>query len=498
MNHVHKPRIEREPVPVKEQPVVIRMGGQKHMQTSAPKFILDQMQQTSSTTTGAPAKTAENSSQLKAMALLSTALRELLPTSSLEQIARTLVEVTRQALTMDLCALLLTENNDGHLTMQAASPDLNGQLLAIPPLRIEGTLREKLLAAPDGLPDLSVDERDQLNPLKNVQYESLHVVPLVAGTECAGLLFCYSSKARDLEQDEQLMLQTLGSFAAMSIVNRRLIEAATSTVSVKSFFDDLLRSDADLENSLRGRAAALGCDCSQPHVMLTLEVARVAGESDSAETGEKRRAACRHAFKLVEQCVQARYPRSLFDAREHCLYALVALPQDDGIEDLKKRLDALLRQIENEMGVCLFAGLGNPCRDLRDYAAGFGEAQEALSITRCLNEQAASLSFSGLGAYRYLYPFARDHGRHDLYLEQVAIIARYDQAHKRAGMLNTLEVFLQHWGNIKEVSELLGVHRNTITQRLERIQSLCALDLEQPGNRLPLQMAILVHKLRMR
>src|SRR5579872_3089480 len=125
------------------------------MQTSAPKFILDQMQQTSSTTTGAPAQTAENSSQLNAMALLYTALRELLPTSSLEHIARTLVEVTRQALAMDLCALLLTENNDGHLTMQAASPDLNGQLLATPPLRIEASLREKLLAAPDGLPDLS-------------------------------------------------------------------------------------------------------------------------------------------------------------------------------------------------------------------------------------------------------------------------------------------------------------------------------------------------------
>ncbi len=468
------------------------------MQTSAPKLILDQLQQTSSTTIGTLAQSAENSSRLNAMALLHTALRELMPTTSLEHIARTLVEATRHVLTMDLCALLLSEYDDGYLTMHAASPDLNGQLLAAPPLRIGTTLREKLLAAPDRLPDLSADERDQLNPLKNVQYASLHIVPLVAGIECAGLLFCYSSKARDLEQDEQLILQTMGSFAAMSIINRRLIDAAASTVSVKSFFDDLLRGDIELENSLRGRAAALGCDCSQPQVMLALEVAHVTDENDSAEAGEKRRAACRHAFKLVEQSVQTKHPHSLFDAREHCLYALIALTEDGDIEDLKKRLDALLQQIENEMGVCLFAGMGNPCRDLRNYAAGFGEAQDALTIARCLNDRAASLSFAELGAYRYLYPFACDHARHDLYLEQIATIARYDQAHKRAGMLNTLEIYLQHWGNIKEVSELLGVHRNTITQRLERIQSLCSLDLEQPGNRLPLQMAILIHKLRAR
>lgn len=466
------------------------------MQTSAHEMILDQLQQTTSATSSTPTDITENSSRLNALAHLYTTLRELLPTASLEHIARTLVEATRQTLSMDLCALLLAEGNNGHLTMQAAAPDLNGQLLATPPLRIEAALREKLLAAPDRLSDLSVDERDQLNPLKKVQYESLHIVPLVAGAECAGLLYCYSSKARDLGQDEQLILQTIGSFAAMSIINRRLLDAAASTISIKSFFDDLLRGDTDLEDSLRGRAAALGCDCSQPYVMLELEIARMSGESESAEAGEKWRAACRHAFKLVEQGLQASYPHSLFDAREHGLAALIALTEDGRIEDLKKRLDALLQQIESAMGVCLFAGMGNPCCDLRDYAGGFREAGEALTIARCLNEHAASLSFADLRAYRYLYPFARDHARSDLYLEQVAAIARYDRGHKRAGMLNTLEVYLEHWGNIKEVSELLGVHRNTITQRLERIQSLCALDLEHPSHRLPLHMAVLIHKLR--
>ena len=465
--------------------------------TSAHGTIFNQLQQTSSTTSSAPTDIAENSPRLNALAHLYTTLRELLPTTSLEHIARTLVEATRQTLSMDLCALLLAEGNNGHLTMQAASPDLNGQLLATPPLHVEAALREKLLAAPGCLPDLSVNERDQLNPLKNVQYESLHIVPLVAGTECAGLLYCYSSRTRDLGQDEQLILQTIGSFAAMSIINRRLLDAAASTISVKSFFDDLLRGDTDLD-SLHGRAAALGCDCSQPHVLLELEIARVSGESEGegADGSEERRAACRHAFRLVEQNLQASYPGSLFDAREHCLYALVALTEDRSIEDMKKRLNALLQQIESAMSVCLCAGLSNPCSDLRDYAGGFREAEEALTIARCLHEHAASLSFADLGAYRYLYPFARDHARRDLYLEQVAAIAHYDQAHKRAGMLNTLEVYLEHWGNIKEVSKLLGVHRNTITQRLERIQSLCALDLEHPANRLPLHVAILIHKLR--
>jgi sugar diacid utilization regulator len=464
------------------------------MQTSARGIILDQLQQTSSATSGASLHISEHGSALNSLALLDTTLRELLPNSSLEHITRTLVESTRRTLKMDLCALLLPGSEDGLLTIQAASPDLNGQLLATPPLRI--ALWERLQTTPGRLPDLSVSERDQLNPLKNVQYESLYIAPLAIDTECVGLLYCYSSRARDLENDEQLLLQTICSFAAMSIMNRCLIDAATSTISVKSFFDDLLRGDPAFENSLRGRAAALGCDCTRPHAILVFEIARVADESQTSVDGEKRQVACWHALKLVEERVQERYPRSHFDAREHRLYALVALAEDGGVENLKKRLDALLQQVESELQVSLFAGISTVCRELRDYAAGFSEAEEALTIAGCLNERAASLQFSDLGAYRYIYPFARDHSRRDLYLEQVDTIARYDSAHKRAEMFNTLEVYLEHWGNIKEVSERLGVHRNTITQRLERIQSLCSIDLDQFSNRLPLQVAMLVHRLR--
>jgi sugar diacid utilization regulator len=468
------------------------------MQTSSREIILDQLQQINSATPGSSTPIAENGSTLNSLALLDITLRELLPTSPLEHIARILVESTRQTLRMDLCTLLLPCSEDGHLTMQAAAPDLNGQLLATPPLHIETVLWEKLRTTAGRLPDLNVNERDQLNPLKNVQYENLHIAPLAVGAECVGLLYCYSSKARDLAKDEQLLLQTISSFAAMSIMNRRLIDAAASTISVKSFFDDLLRDDIALENSLRGRAAALGCDCARPHVMLVLEIARVADEGETPEAREKRQATCRFALKLVEQRLQEDCPHSLFDVREHRLYALVALAEDGSVTGLKKRLDVLLRQVESELQVSFFGGISNACSELRDYASGFSEAQEALTIAGCLNARAASMQFIELGAYRYIYPFARDYGQRDFYLEQIATLARYDQAHRRAGMLTTLELYLEHWGNIKEVSERLGVHRNTVAQRLERIQSLCAIDIEHSSNRLPLQIAILIHKVRTR
>jgi sugar diacid utilization regulator len=468
------------------------------MQISAREIILDQLQQVHLAIPDKSTLIPDSHSSLNSLIHLDTLLRELLPTSTLDHIARSLVETTRHTLEMDLCVLMLTEIEDGLLTIQAASPDLNGRLLATPLLSVEVALWEKLCASSGKLPELSAGEREQLNPLKNVQYESLFIAPLSVGKECVGLLYCYSSKARDLDTYEQLLLQTIGSLAAMSIVNRRLIDAAASPVSVKSFFADLLAGDAALEDSLRGRAAVLGCDCTRPYIMLMLEIARVVDKNEPSESKVNQQATCRHAIKLVGKRMQTHYPGSLFDEREHRLYAMVALAGNATIEDFKMWLDALLQQVESELQVSLLAGISTACHDVRDYYGGFGESQEALVVAGCLNTRAACMHFAELGAYRYISPFARDHARNDLYLEQVAIIARYDLAHKRAELLDTLEVYLERWGNIKEVSEKLGLHRNTITQRLERIQSLCAIDLEHYSNWLPLQVAIMIHKLRSR
>ncbi|HBE24245.1 MAG TPA: CdaR family transcriptional regulator, partial [Ktedonobacter sp.] len=45
-------------------------------------------------------------------------------------------------------------------------------------------------------------------------------------------------------------------------------------------------------------------------------------------------------------------------------------------------------------------------------------------------------------------------------------------------------------------SNRLFVHRNTLIQRLERLQSLCDIDLQERANWLTLQVAIKVYKLR--
>jgi DNA-binding PucR family transcriptional regulator len=161
---------------------------------------------------------------------------------------------------------------------------------------------------------------------------------------------------------------------------------------------------------------------------------------------------------------------------------------------LKNWLRELIHQIHQEQPLHVAAGIGNPCQQLADYRRSAAEAREALQMGRSLNGDGVT-HFNDLGIYRYLYKIARMDDLRDSYQDQIARIAHYDRR-KGTDLLSTLETYLECAGNLTKTSSLLFIHRNTLIQRLERLQSLCEIDLQDRSNWLSLQVAIKVYKLR--
>jgi len=420
----------------------------------------------------------------------------------LVELLHSLATLTRQATLVDLCVVMLLDPDDGHVIMQTSFPDLREHGVTVVPLEVDLPLWEKLcdIKMPGQLPVLNIHEREQLNPLKNVQYETLTVVPLIAQNDCIGLINCYSSKCLDFSAEDQLLLSAIAMQASLAIQNRLLQDTPSQVNSSKTFFDDLLSGKSDVGESLRGRAGSLGCDLTTPHVMVMLAMAQLLesnGQKETSTNGEENQVGTfGRSMKLTKRRLQSNYPGSLLDERENKLFCIVPLDRDITGGGLKSWLDDLVRQAESEQHIRIFAGVSSRCDDIADYRRGFAEAEEALQIGQYFNPHARSTYFNDLGIYRYLYTFASSNKLYDSYLDQIAAIARYDKAHKRSELLDTLELYLEYGGNIKDTSELLGVHRNTLTQRVERLQSLCTVNIEQYCNRLPLLAAIKIHRLR--
>jgi sugar diacid utilization regulator len=209
--------------------------------------------------------------------------------------------------------------------------------------------------------------------------------------------------------------------------------------------------------------------------------------------GGNQHIAYKQATQFIKHRLQEHYPGTLVDQRENRLFCIMPL---DRAGDMGQWLCDHLHQVQLEHHIQIFFGIGNSYLDIRDYKKGFDEAEEALRIGLHLKSEGGGIHFNDLGVNRYIYDFACSNKLDDLYLQKIAAITSYDQQRKGSELLDTLEIFLEVGGNIKDASQRLQVHRNTIIQRLKHIRSLVAIDLDQPDQRLRLQVALMIDKLR--
>jgi GAF domain-containing protein len=467
----------------------------------------------------------------------------------LDDMLRSLATLTVQIMEVDLCVIMLMDQareretesarQPRRLTVHATSPNLNDrvhfQTLDVDRHALE-RLREnnELSTHPIGTRSTSAqtaslqeENLDRLNPLKDSHYKSLISAPLIAGTEQLGLINCYSSKTRRFAAEDQTLLTTIANQAAIAIKNSHLVNQLAQKNLVKGFFEDLMQGSTESEDSLRQRAHFLGCDLTRLHGVVVIEIAHVEERlTDTAtRSGKEERTPARGAtlpaddtsitqgvalqatYKrisgVIRRRIQDSYPGSVFDEHENLLTCIIALNKDIVGTRLKSGLQELATQMRTEYAVGLSIGIGNACQHISDYRRGFAEANEALQMGQNLapdrsaegKRQPVVTHFNDLGVYRYLYKIARMDDLRDVYQDQISRIDSYDRR-KNTDLLDTLETYLECAGNLTKTSERLFVHRNTLIQRLERLQSLCNIDLQERGNWLTLQVAIKVYKLR--
>ncbi len=530
------------------------------MHTAAPYEFTEQHQIFVSNTAALAARAIENAQlyentqrKLNILTNLSVLSQTISSGQYLDDMLRSLAMLTAQIIEVDLCVIMLLDSTRGRLAVRASSPTLSERALRfrtididrqtwdklrVVPLQgtieLQGTPQAPLLAPtpPHGqVPEMSIPILEHLNPIKDSRYQSLLSLPLIAGTEHLGLINCYSSKTRRYTAEDSTLLSTIANQVALAIKNSHLVDLLAQKNLIKGFFDDLAQGTYDSEDTLRQRANFLGCDLSRPHAIMMIEIEHVdtsdgeeygygtaqhrqsreangrgapleeqrdVRESTSAQQGAINLAPT-EAYKRISGQVRRRlldnFPGSLVYERENLLTCIVCLSKDPSGSRLKTWLRDLFQQMRHEHKVGLSAGIGNVCRNAGDYRRGFAEAGEALQMGQSLNREGGITHFNDLWVYRYLYKIARMDDLRDMYQDQVGRIANYD-ARKGTDLLDTLETYLECAGNLTRTSNRLYVHRNTLIQRLDRLQSLCDIDLQERSNWLTLQVAIKVYKLR--
>ena len=140
----------------------------------------------------------------------------------------------------------------------------------------------------------------------------------------------------------------------------------------------------------------------------------------------------------------------------------------------------------------LHVGVGRPYLGLAGLRTSLTEAREAVTIAVAEGGNLAVQHIDELGVRRLLFGWYASETFNAFALELLEPLRRADP---RGELLQTIETYLDAESSATHTAEILGLHRNTVLKRLTRARQLLAVDLDEPDERLALQLACRVGRL---
>ena len=154
---------------------------------------------------------------------------------------------------------------------------------------------------------------------------------------------------------------------------------------------------------------------------------------------------------------------------------------------VRRLSDALAEFVDAHSGLSAHAGIGRPYPDLGGLRRSLTEAHEAALIANArFGGRSGAAHIDQLGVQRVLMGWfgSEDFARYARFILQPVLDA--DSEHE---LLRTLEVYLDTSCSTVEAAQVLGLHRNTVANRMRRIAGLLGVSLDDAETRLSLQLA---------
>lgn len=147
---------------------------------------------------------------------------------------------------------------------------------------------------------------------------------------------------------------------------------------------------------------------------------------------------------------------------------------------------ALRTMMAEHPSLDLCAGVGRAHAGPLGIGRSLAEARQAGLLARAAKRSGAVEHIDELGIKPLLVGLCSEPAFQEL---ARALLAPALEAEGGEELFRTLDCYLDHESSVKSAAALLDVHRNTVAARLERLRALLALDLQQPDERLVLQLA---------
>ena len=310
------------------------------------------------------------------------------------------------------------------------------------------------------------------------------VAPILVGDEVPSYLITIDPAENIFGEDMSLLVTEHAATICGVILGRERVVAAAARRVRDDLVEGLLlgrgRDSADA-----GRwAAHLGYDPARDHNVVAIAFDLPASALPVASRGDAA-AQRQRIWESIEHFVATRAPEAIVSAREAEVVVVTAAPMD--ARQLAAAAAARLAELFPSARIVI--GIGGTCRDPREVARSYAQAQRTTATLRRLGRAGAVSAFGDLGILRLLLQVPDLSELRSFAADVLGKLSMHEQEHK-SEYLATLACYFRENNSPQRASRILHVHPNTVAYRVKRIEEITGLRLDNYTDRLIAQVAL--------
>ncbi len=312
------------------------------------------------------------------------------------------------------------------------------------------------------------------------------VAPVLVGDEVPNYLITIDPAENLFGEDMSLLVTEHAATICGVILGRERVVAAAARRVRDDLVEGLLlgrgRDSADA-----GRwAAHLGYDPARDHNVLAIAFDLPTTQDAAAQR--------QRIWESIEHFVATRAPEAIISARESEVVVVTASPGESAVTatslDARQLAAACLARLgELFPAAKVVIGIGGTCRDPRDVARSYAQAQRTTQTLRRLGRAGTAAAFGDLGILRLLLQVPELAELRSFAADVLGKLSMHEHEHK-SEYLTTLACYFRENNSPQRASRILHVHPNTVAYRVKRIEEITGLRLDNYTDRLIAQVAL--------
>lgn len=333
---------------------------------------------------------------------------------------------------------------------------------------------------------------DESKVLINGKYVKRMIMPIMLRGNIYGHLFAWSTDM-PLGGFDLSIIESASTSMALLILQELSIKEVENRYR-SEFFEDLISLDPKTKKKALERAAYFNLSPDNNYLIEVMSF-NFKGEDENIHSIEYTQDHINTIVSTIEELMKYLKLEGLVATRMRGIQILIGYNDKievmDSIVDFNKRIIKSIEQKHKDIDVRI--GVGRGYKSLENVDKSFQEALRTIRIGKSIMDKDI-ITFDELGIFKILSDDSLVDELEDFYNSTLKPLVDYDKK-KSTELVKTLDVFFKNNGNLTRISEQLFAHYNTILYRITRINEITKMRLDDPNDRLNLEIAMKIKKL---